>query len=43
MTVRRKFAEGTDVPVTKTRAELEELLTRNGAAMSTPKSANSFS
>ena len=31
MTARRKFADGTDVPVSRTRAELEELLTRNGA------------
>jgi hypothetical protein len=31
MTAHRKFADGTDVPVTRTRAELEELLTRNGA------------
>jgi hypothetical protein len=27
----RKFAEGTDVPVSRTRGELEDMLTRNGA------------
>jgi hypothetical protein len=32
LTPARRFAEGTDVPVSKTRGEIEALLTKHGAA-----------